>query len=184
MQLICEAPNERAVTEASLYRSKAPIPKVFSLSSPQGQLGSDSAREGALRVQRTFLKARRPVSVMSPALLPKAHRGLALFMIESQKSSALISWAPSDSTCLSSPQSAPANKLPSFSYFCHTSSKHRDLTHTLTSAWKLLPSPPSQRKTSLPYTYQFYTHTHTSACVCMCVCVLIYLVALGLDCGM
>ena len=85
----------------SCNRSKAPIPKIFSLSSSQGQLGSDSAGEGVLRVQRTFLKTRRPVSVMSPALLPKAHLGLALFTIESQNSSALISWAPSDSTCLS-----------------------------------------------------------------------------------
>ena len=150
----------------SCNRSKAPIPKIFSLSSSQGQLGSDSAGEGVLRVQRTFLKTRKPVSVMSPALLPKAHLGLALFTIESQKSSALISWAPSDSTsptvCSSQQASLILLHLP---HFLQTQGLD-------TYCYLCL------EVSSLFFPKKDFLTLHISAlhtlCVCVCVCVCMF----------
>lgn len=98
-----------------------------------------------------FLKARKQVALMSPALLPKTLLRLASFVRKSQSSLALVSQVPSDSA---SPLSAPASGPPSASYICHTFSHHRDLPYAIPLACKVVPSSSSRRKASSPFSYQ------------------------------
>lgn len=138
LQLIFEVLNKGAVPGARL--------QSFLIS---GEKGRDSWERGT-QLPELFLKARRLMSLMLPALLPKTHLGLCCLW-ENIKTPLFLPHGPLQTA---HPHGLLLLTGLPLSHICHTSSHCRDLASAVPFARKMVPSAPFQGKASSLFKYQ------------------------------